>query len=52
MVVSDGATLTGYVEVAGGRPGFQAGDRAVFTLRSDADGSYTFTLLDQVDHPA
>src|SRR5207244_2101733 len=45
-----GNTLTGYVEVGGGA-GFQAGtDRAVFTLAVTSGGTYTFTLLDQLDH--
>ncbi|WP_318011237.1 DUF5801 repeats-in-toxin domain-containing protein [Mesorhizobium sp. ESP-6-2] len=51
LVVSDGATLTGYVEVGAGA-GYQAGtDRPVFTLTVGADGSYVFTLIDQIDHP-
>ena len=33
--------------------GYQAGvDRLVFTLAVGADGSYTFTLIDQIDHPS
>ena len=44
-----GTVLTGYVEAAGGA-GFQAGDRAVFTLDVQPNGTFTFTLLDQIDH--
>ncbi|WP_432288653.1 tandem-95 repeat protein (plasmid) [Aminobacter sp. BA135] len=52
VIVSDGTTLTGYVNVGGGA-GFDAGtDRAVFTLVVGGDGSYVFTLIDQIDHPA
>ena len=45
LIVSDGVTLTGYVEQGGS-------DRPVFTLTVGANGGYTFTLLDQIDHPA
>ena len=51
LIVSDGTTLTGYVELAGAGSGFGAGDRAVFTFTVGANGSYNFTLLDQIDHP-
>ncbi|MDR7225439.1 VCBS repeat-containing protein, partial [Aminobacter aminovorans] len=52
VIVSDGTTLTGYVNIGGGA-GFDAGtDRAVFTLVVGGDGSYVFTLIDQIDHPA
>lgn len=42
-IVSDGTTLTGYVEEG-------LVDRNVFTLVLNNDGTFTFTLLDQVDH--
>jgi VCBS repeat-containing protein len=47
-----GNTLYGYVEVTGA--GFNiADDRAVFALEVDsANGDYTFSLLDKVDHHA
>ncbi len=45
LIVSDGATLTGYVEAG-------LTDRPVFTLTVGGDGSYVFTLLDQIDHPS
>ena len=52
LIVSDGTTLTGYVELAGGAGSeYGAGDRAVFTFTVGANGSYNFTLLDQIDHP-
>jgi len=50
-IVSDGTTLTGYVE-SGNGSGFSVGDREIFTLTVGSDGSYVFTLKDQVDHPA
>jgi T1SS-143 domain-containing protein len=50
LIVSDGTTLHGYVE-SGNGSGFTAGDREIFTLTVGPDGSYTFTLKDQVDHP-
>ena len=51
LIVSDGTTLTGYVDLGAGA-GYQAGtDRPVFTLTVGADGSYVFTLIDQIDHP-
>ena len=50
FIVSDGTTLPGYVD--DGVEGYQGGsDRLVFTLTVGNDGSYTFTLLDQIDHP-
>ena len=46
-----GNTLWGYV--GAGAEYVAATDRAVFTLEltNTSDGSYTFTLLDQLDHP-
>jgi len=44
-----GNTLTGYVD-SGNGGGFNTGDRAVFTLQVQANGDYTFTLIDQIDH--
>ncbi|MFZ5734794.1 MAG: DUF5801 repeats-in-toxin domain-containing protein, partial [Pseudomonadota bacterium] len=53
LIVSDGTTLRGYVENGVGDPGFDDGvDRLVFTLTVNPDGSYVFTLLDQIDHPS
>src|SRR6185503_12237470 len=37
---------------SGNGSGFTAGDREVFTLTVGPNGSYTFTLKDQVDHPS
>ena len=51
LIVSDGSTLTGYVD-AGGAGFDPLIDRPVFTLTVGGDGSYTFTLIDQIDHPA
>lgn len=51
LIVSDGTTLHGYVETGADNSGFSAGDREIFTLTIEADGSYTFTLKDQIDHP-
>jgi T1SS-143 domain-containing protein len=52
FIVSDGTTLRGYVNL-GGNSGYQAGtDREVFTLTVGSNGSYTFTLKDQIDHPS
>ncbi len=51
LIVSDGNILRGYVE-SGNGSGYAAGDREVFTLTVGADGSYTFTLKDQIDHPS
>ena len=48
----NGDTLTGFVDQ--GVPGgvFADGvDRKVFSLELDSDGGYTFTLIDQLDHP-
>ena len=50
MVASDGGVVRGYVD-AGANDGYQVGDRLVFTLTVGGDGSYTFTLVDQIDHP-
>jgi len=56
LLAISGTTLTGYVEgnaSDGYQPGDGAGqDRAIFTLTLTAAGAFTFTLLDQVDHPA
>ena len=49
LIVTDANGLHGYVD--NGTPGFGAGDREVFTLTVGADGSYQFTLKDQIDHP-
>ena len=49
LIVSDGTTLHGYVDVDG-VAGFGATDRDVFTLTVGGDGSYSFTLKDQIDH--
>jgi T1SS-143 domain-containing protein len=43
-----GNVLTGYVDT--GLPGFDASDRRVFTLNVQPNGTFTFTLLDQIDH--
>ncbi|MDE5452826.1 VWA domain-containing protein [Bradyrhizobium sp. CSA112] len=51
LIVSDGTTLHGYVETGVVGSGFSGGDREVFTLTVGADGSYIFTLQDQIDHP-
>ena len=51
LIVSDGTTLHGYVE-SGNGAGFAVGDREVFTLTVASDGSYVFTLKDQLDHPS
>ena len=53
LVVSNGTTLTGYVDVDG-VAGFQAGDRPVFTLALSGTNNetWTFTLQDQLDHAA
>ncbi|UJW83980.1 DUF5801 repeats-in-toxin domain-containing protein [Devosia sp. SL43] len=50
LVAGGGDTLYGYVD--SGVAGYQDGsDRLVFTLKVNSDGSYTFTLNDQIDHP-
>ncbi|MBR1148896.1 DUF5801 repeats-in-toxin domain-containing protein, partial [Bradyrhizobium sp. AUGA SZCCT0431] len=49
LIVTDANGLHGYVDNL--TPGFDVGDREVFTLTVSSDGSYTFTLKDQVDHP-
>jgi T1SS-143 domain-containing protein len=49
LIVTDANGLHGYVD--NGTAGFGAGDREVFTLTVGADGSYQFTLKDQIDHP-
>ncbi|TPK32407.1 DUF5801 repeats-in-toxin domain-containing protein, partial [Mesorhizobium sp. B2-5-3] len=51
LIVSDGSTLHGYAE-AGNGAGFSDGDREIFRLTVKVDGSYVFTLKDQIDHPA
>ncbi|WP_018859614.1 DUF5801 repeats-in-toxin domain-containing protein [Rhizobium sp. 42MFCr.1] len=50
-IVTNGSTLTGYVEAGGGAGYNSAHDKAVFTLALGADGKYTFTLIEQLDHP-
>ncbi|MBR1251493.1 VCBS domain-containing protein, partial [Bradyrhizobium sp. AUGA SZCCT0169] len=49
LIVTDADGLHGYVDNL--TPGFDGGDREVFTLTVGSDGSYTFTLKDQIDHP-
>ncbi|MBR1200957.1 VCBS domain-containing protein, partial [Bradyrhizobium sp. AUGA SZCCT0158] len=49
LIVTDANGLHGYVDNL--TPGFDVGDREVFTLTVGSDGSYTFTLKDQIDHP-
>ncbi len=52
LFVVDGNQLIGYVE-EGGIPGFSAQhDRPVLKLTLNEDGSYTFDLIDQLDHDA
>ncbi len=46
VVVVDGGVLHGYTEYGTGNV------REIFTLSVGGDGSYVFTLKDQVDHPA
>ena len=46
-----GNVLTAYVE-SGANTGFQSGqDTSIFTLTVGSDGSWSFTLLGQLDHP-
>ena len=47
-----GNTLTGFVNLTGSATVFDAGDRPVFTLTLSGtnNSTYTFTLLDQIDH--
>src|SRR5690606_7682677 len=45
-----GDTLTAYADVDGSGT-VNGGDTEVFTLTVDADGSWEFELLDQLDHP-
>ena len=45
---SDGTTLTAFVDT--GSEGLDGGDRVVFTLTLQDNGSWTFTLFDQLDH--
>ncbi|MEH6542178.1 T1SS-143 repeat domain-containing protein, partial [Halopseudomonas sp.] len=61
-LLSDVSALVGLGLTSGGDPlsynvsddvlSATAGGRDIFTLDLDADGSYSFTLLDQVDHAA
>jgi T1SS-143 domain-containing protein len=39
------------VAIAGGQYVGTAGGRTIFTLNVNSNGSYTFTQLDQIDHP-
>ena len=48
-LTSNGVAVT--YQVSGDTLTASAGGTAVFTLVVHADGSYTFTLLDQLDHP-
>ncbi|MCC6948635.1 MAG: hypothetical protein IT539_12785 [Bradyrhizobiaceae bacterium] len=44
--------VIGYVDESGGGAGYDEGvDRVIFSLEITADGNYTFTLYDKVDHP-
>ena len=45
-----GDTLTGFVDT-NSNGSVDAGERTVFTLKVTSAGAYTFTLLDQIDHP-
>ena len=45
-----GSTLTAYVDA--GAPGLDGGDRVVFTLTVNSNGSWSFDLKDQLDHVA
>ncbi len=46
-----GDTLTAYLNT-NATPGYQSGqDTPVFTLQIATDGTYTFTLLNELDHP-
>ena len=48
-LTSNGVAVT--YAVVGDTLTASAGGNPVFTLEVNADGSYTFTLLDQIDHP-
>ena len=52
LIVSDGTTLHGYVESGNGAGASRPAIAKVFTLTVASDGSYVFTLKDQVDHPS
>lgn len=46
-----GDTLTAYVDGTGGTPGqFDPADSIIFTLQVQANGDYTFTLNEALDH--
>ncbi|MGD9665028.1 MAG: DUF5801 repeats-in-toxin domain-containing protein, partial [Novosphingobium sp.] len=51
LYVVSGTTLTAYADNDDGGV-LDGGDTPVFTLEVNADGSWEFTLLDQLDHPA
>ena len=48
-LTSDGQPIS--VSLVGGQYVGTAGGRNIFTLQINSNGSYTFNLLDQIDHP-
>jgi T1SS-143 domain-containing protein len=49
---TEGGALVGFVNVGGGA-GYDAGtDRLVFRLTDNGNGTFSFDLKDQIDHPA
>src|SRR4029078_6764501 len=50
----NGNTLTGFVDVGAANGTLEAGDRQgfTFTITDTSTGAFTFTLLDQLYHPA